>query len=461
MRLIPRSFAIRLSLLVIAGFIAVTALFWFAIGKDRWQEGTEIFATSTADRVVAITALLNDVETSREYEQLITAISHPGFRVLLPRRLPQQLGPHQNNTASRENKSPHGLAGLLHRQTQKRLRERGMRSFRVLTGDVGHQFNKTGGKLAKHRQLVVSTQLDNQLWATFITRVPFLDRHQRPPFGWILLGLGLLVFSIWMTHRLSRPLSQLAKAADRFGVDVNAPAVNVSGPREVRQAAQAFNLMQERLRRFVADRTQMLAAISHDLRTILTRMKLRSELLEDDTQRAKMQSDIDEMNAMLEATLLFARDDAHVESSAVMDISVLLSELCDDLSETGQKLNFSAAESIHCRVQSVSLRRAFSNVIQNALRYGGEASVRLVKKEKQLLITIADRGPGIPIDQQEQVFSPFYRVEPSRNRETGGTGLGLTIARTIIRRHGGDIQLSNREGGGLLVSITLPFEELY
>ena len=459
MRFIPRSFAARLSLLVIAGFITVTALFWFAFGKDRWREGAEIFAISTADRAVAITALLNGIESPREYGPLIAAISHPDFRVLPPHQSLWHFSQHKNNIENMRIESPHGLAGLIHKQAQKRLHVRGIQSYRVLTGDRAEHFDKSDSGLAKRRQLVISTQLNNQLWTTFIVRAPFPDRHHRFPVGWILLGLGLLIFSVWATHRLSRPLAQLAKAADRFGVDVNAPAVNINGPREVRQAAQAFNLMQERLRRFVADRTQMLAAISHDLRTVLTRMKLRTELFENDVQRLKMQSDIDEMNAMLEATLLFARDDAHIKPSAIIDISVLLSELCDDFSETGQKVNFHGAEPISCRVQAVSLRRAFSNLIQNALRYGEEASVQLAKKEKQLLITIADRGPGIPPDQREQVFLPFYRLESSRNRETGGTGLGLTIARTIIRRHGGDIQLSDRKGGGLLVSITLPFEE--
>ncbi len=468
---LPKSFAARLSLLIIFGLITTIVLLWYAFGRDRWREAGEVFAVATADRIIATTALLNEVSHVEDYHRIITAISNPGFRVLMPRPLPEKrFHKHHYEDDEWEDdelegdeweddaKRLSGLSARIHQQTMMRLHSRSTTPYHISIHRQREHAPLDGQRLGERHQLAIRTQLNNGLWVTYLARPAFIEQQRKYPFFWILIALGLLIIAIWATHRLSRPWTQLAKAADRFGVDVNAPAIDVSGPSEVRQAAQAFNRMQGRLRRFISDRTQMLAAISHDLRTVLTRMKLRAEFIEDTTQREKLQADIDEMNAMLAATLSFARDDVEAEPAAKTEITSLLSTLCDDLSDTGEAVRFHSDATVYARVHPVSLRRALSNLIANAIRYGHEADVTLTTEKDYLLITVADRGPGIAESERENVFSPFYRLESSRNRETGGTGLGLTIARTIIRRHGGDIQLSDRPGGGLLVKVTLPLD---
>jgi signal transduction histidine kinase len=228
------------------------------------------------------------------------------------------------------------------------------------------------------------------------------------------------------------------------------------GSRELRRAASAFNRMQARLRRFVDDRTMMLAAISHDLRTVLTRLRLRAEFIDDGEQQGKAIADIDEMQAMLDETLNFARDDAREEALVAVDLTALLQNLCDAVTDSGQSLNFEGPAHLPVQCRPVALRRALRNLLDNAIRYGGQAEVSLSQSNGDAVVEIADKGPGIPVAMREKVFQPFFRLETSRSRETGGTGLGLSSARAILRRHGGDITLHDRPPGGLLVRATLP-----
>ena len=272
------------------------------------------------------------------------------------------------------------------------------------------------------------------------------------------LAFTALVFvgALWAALRTAAPLSRFAEAADRFGTDVYAPPLPEGGSGEVRRATRAFNRMQERLRRFVDDRTMMMAAISHDLRTTLTRLRLRTEFIDDDEQRGKAENDLNEMLAMLEATLAFARDEAVAEARKSVDLAALLQSLCDDYADAGKRVMYAGPDRQPIQGRPVALRRAFSNLIENAIRYGGEATVRLTMADATIVVLVEDRGPGIPADQREQVFAPFFRLETSRSRETGGMGLGLSVARSVVRGHGGDIGLEDREGGGLRVRVTLP-----
>jgi signal transduction histidine kinase len=255
----------------------------------------------------------------------------------------------------------------------------------------------------------------------------------------------------------------LAEAAERLGRDVNAPPLPESGPSEVATAAHAFNTMAERIRRFVGDRTQMLAAIGHDLRTPITRLRLRAEFMEDDEQRRKMLADLDEMEAMVTATLAFARDDAAAEPTVPVDIAALcrtvLDEAADAHPDLAEAIGYQGPERLTAPARPVALKRAIANLVGNALTYGSAARLTLSPPEapgRMLRLVIEDDGPGIPPEQLEAVFQPFRRLEASRNRETGGTGLGLPIARNIFRAHGGDVVLRNRPGGGLSVVATLP-----
>jgi signal transduction histidine kinase len=253
----------------------------------------------------------------------------------------------------------------------------------------------------------------------------------------------------------------LAAAAERLGRDVNAPPLPENGPSEVATAAHAFNTMAERIRRFVGDRTQMLAAVGHDLKTPITRLKLRAELLDDDEQRRKILSDLEEMETMISATLAFARDDAAAEPSVMVDLAALcrtvLDEAADAKPDLADAIAYEGPEHLAVRARPVALKRALANLVGNALAYGSAARLTLAQAGPgQLSMHIDDDGPGVPPSELEGVFQPFRRLETSRNRETGGTGLGLPIARNILRAHGGDVVLRNRPGGGLSAVVSLP-----
>ncbi len=300
--------------------------------------------------------------------------------------------------------------------------------------------------------------LSDGSWLRFAAGDPIKEALRPLRFAlWMVAIIGVIaVLSLWAGRRLTAPLARFADAAERLGVDGAADPLPEAGPEELRAATRAFNRMQERLRRFVADRTQMLAAISHDLRTPLTRLRLRAELVDDPEMQRKMRADLDEMEAMITATLAFARDDAGNEPRSPLDLADLLQSLCDDRIDAGHSATYQGPIHAVVEARSVALRRAFANLLDNAITYGGVVRVRLTPENKQVRVEIDDDGPGIPRDQTEKVFAPFYRLEASRNKATGGVGLGLSTARTIIRGHGGDITLENRPEGGLRVIVMAP-----
>ncbi len=275
-------------------------------------------------------------------------------------------------------------------------------------------------------------------------------------FSFLVLTALALALSVWAVRRATGPLKAFAAAARNLSADANAAALAEVGPREVREAAQAFNDMRARIRRFVEDRTHMIAAISHDLRTPITRLRLRAELMEDGPPRDKMLADLDEMEAMVSATLAFGRDDAGAKSRLPVDLARLLRELVADGAERGLEAAYAGPESRIVAADALVLKRAFANLLDNAWRYGGAARVALGEHPGRIEVTVDDDGPGVPEPEQENVFRPFYRLEGSRSRETGGAGLGLALARSAILAHGGTIALANRAHGGLRVSVTLP-----
>lgn len=274
----------------------------------------------------------------------------------------------------------------------------------------------------------------------------------------ISLGLTALILSIgafYVARAMTRPMRGLAAAAEALGRGESVAPLPESGPDDVRQTAEAFNLMQARLQRFVEDRTRTLAAIGHDLRTPITSLRLRAEFVADPETREKLLSTIDELRSMTEAALAFASNEVVREATRHVDLTSLVESLCDDLVELGQDIAFAEAPDVHYRCRPDSLKRAVRNLIENAVRYGERARVRIATTPAGVEIVVEDDGPGIPPDRLEQVFSPFFRVESSRNRETGGIGLGLSIARDVVRHHGGDITLANI-GHGLRAAIVLP-----
>lgn len=289
-------------------------------------------------------------------------------------------------------------------------------------------------------------------------------RFERPPLQWpwaSIVSFGItaaiiLVSACWfLLTRLTGPLLRVSRAADRLGKGEAVDPLPLIGPSEVRGLTQAFNRMQARLTRFVADRTRLLAALGHDLRSPLTAMRVRAEMVDEDETRESLVASIEEMQEMVDATLAFARGMASSEVYETVDLKTYLKQLQADMIDG---FTLDTANSISVRLRPQSVRRALRNIIENAQRYGGGAEVTFVHDAEYVQIRVSDNGPGVPEAELEQVFEPFFRLEKSRSRETGGTGLGLSIARTIVRAHGGDVALTNRTEGGLLVTVTLPLE---
>ena len=271
---------------------------------------------------------------------------------------------------------------------------------------------------------------------------------------------AIVIAAIWVVRRMTAPLKTLAEAARRMARDVNAPDLPETGPAEVREAIAAFNHMRNEVRRLLDDRTLMLAAISHDLRTPITLLRLRIEAFAPGEEHDRMLGSLADMERMIASTLGFARQDAEDEPHAVLDLAALLDAMVTDMQDVGLDVAYTGPQShvgFACRPQA--LKRAIVNVVDNAVNYGGRAEVDLAVSADTLRLTIADSGPGLPPDQFEKVFQPFYRCEASRSRATGGSGLGLSIARDIVAAHGGGIRLANRATGGLVVTITLPRTE--
>ena len=272
-----------------------------------------------------------------------------------------------------------------------------------------------------------------------------------------IIVVGFIIFSIWSINRFAAPLQSFKKAADRLGVDVDSPPLKIYGPAIVRDTAYAMNQLQQRIRDLIRERTNMLAALSHDLRTPITRMKLRAQFIKEKELQAKNISDLDQMEAMIAETLAFAKNDSYSERQVKLDLKALLQSVYDDFVDMGYDISYKATESrVVIKGRSVSLRRAFNNIIENAIKYGKRADVELSIQDRQAVVKIKDAGPGIPLDQLRKVFEPFYRGENSRSRETGGTGLGLAVTREIIQNHHGQIRMENLPEGGLQVIITLP-----
>lgn len=306
--------------------------------------------------------------------------------------------------------------------------------------------------------LLASVRLPDGSWLNAATVVPgAATRWQWPALvSMAVMAVLIALIAVVMARRIARPVTQLVSAADRFGRGEDFPPLPEKGPPEVRRMTAAFNAMRMRLQRYVEDRTRLLAAVSHDLRTPITSMRLRAEFIENDETREKMIETLEEMERITDATLAFAREDAVREDTRTLDLAALLESLCDDLRALGKDVQCAPHDRLPYPCRPVGLKRALRNLIENAVTYGARARVAIERHEDSLHIVIDDDGPGIPEDAFERVFMPFERLEESRNRETGGIGLGLSIARSIARSHGGDVTLHNRPGGGLTVTLSLP-----
>lgn len=315
------------------------------------------------------------------------------------------------------------------------------------------------------RREYTALQMPDGRWMVISSLLPSPDTIRGTEFliAFILMTVLAAAMTLWAVRRLTAPVRTLAAAAEALGRDVNAPPLPEGGPSEIAAAARAFNTMASRIRRFVQDRTLLLTAIGHDLRTPITRMRLRAEFMEDEEQRAKMLQDLDEMEAMVSATIAFGRIASPNEPVSPIDLAELLRTVLDEASdaapEIADRLRYEGPDHWTVRVRPQAFKRALTNLVSNAVKYGNCCQIRLLRPSRDggtLRIEVNDEGPGIPAEHMNRLLQPFQRMETSRNRETGGVGLGLAIARDIARAHGGDLILGNRPEGGARVTLTLP-----
>lgn len=285
---------------------------------------------------------------------------------------------------------------------------------------------------------------------------PFPSMLQQQLFWLLALGILVLLPAAWLFARaLAAPISKFADAAQRLGADTHAPPVPRGGPPEMRHAVDAFNAMQGRVNRLLHERSQMIAAIAHDLRTPLTRLSFRLDGLPDPLG-AKVASDIQEMKTMISAALDFIRDRSLGAQRQALDFRLLVESVADDLVDVGHDVSVEAGPSVTLEGDPVALRRAIVNLVENGIKYGHRVRIRLRPGGGQCTLEVDDDGPGIPEAMQQQVFAPFFRMEASRNRDTGGIGLGLATVRAVVLDHGGTVTVRNRKQGGLRAIVSLP-----
>ena len=305
----------------------------------------------------------------------------------------------------------------------------------------------------------LAISLPDQKWLQIVWRKPI--RFFWKGMGYIIVSIVLLcAFTFllyWFTLQLAIPLQSLATALKRFGRDMHAPPLPLHGSDDMQKVAQAFNSMQSRIRRLVHDRDQMLAAISHDLRTPITRLQLRVEYIKNKQQYDKALNDLKDIESMIDSLLAFSRDYHSEELSQSFDFNALLQTISDEQQDLGNKVNYhSTAERIIWKGRMLAMKRAFTNIIENAIKYAEHADIKLLQTANSISIVIDDDGPGIPTELLVKVFEPFFRIDKARSPQKSGTGLGLAVTRNIIRSAGGDINLQNRQPHGLRVTISLP-----
>ncbi len=268
------------------------------------------------------------------------------------------------------------------------------------------------------------------------------------------------LLGLWAARALTAPLSSFAKAAESFSLNGAAAPLPERGPEEIRSVAKALNRMRERITALIDDRTKMLAAISHDLRTPITRMRLRSEFIEDESQRSRMLHDLDQMRSMLESVLSFLRNDRKLEAMTLVDVASTLQLVTDQFADMGHKVGYEGPEHAMAMVRPDDLHRSVTNLAENAVRFGAEATIRLSLTSDTMTIDVEDDGPGISDERKDVMLEPFVRGDDARNMDdVTGFGLGLSIARAIVLAHGGELSLHDRQPNGLIVRIELPLRQ--
>ena len=305
---------------------------------------------------------------------------------------------------------------------------------------------------------VISMRLPDHTWVnvSLLSWTPHPTGFQGTLLSTTLMAAGALIIAVLLVRFQTRPLSAFARAAGRIAHGPGVRPVEETGPREVRELATAFNDMQARIGRLIDDRTHALAAVSHDLKTPITRLRFRSEELQDMALRQAVTADLDEMERMIDQTLSYLKEERGDEEVKPVDLVAILETVTDDVVDAGGAARLVGSSVAVVPGRRLALKRAFGNLIGNAVKYGKQAETTVVDSQEEVRITIADQGPGISAEDRERALQPFVRLEPSRNSKTGGFGLGLSIADSVIRGHGGRMNMRNGESSGLVVTVILP-----
>jgi signal transduction histidine kinase len=448
----PRSLGGQALLILVLGLVISHAIGFTIYSLDRHEVVATTEATDFAERVAGVIALLRKVP-SQWREDVVRGSDSRIFHVSLSGEAVVTEPPADEGVATEVTEF---LRQQLPDWEQDRIRVALRETDRPngLTAALG-----TGaGARERNDYIHASLHLDDGDWLNFVGPIPQIQSNLPLSAGvyTFSVAVGIALVALWLVFRVTAPLSAFAAAADRFGKTIRAEPLPETGPIEVAQASRALNDMQQRLCKLIDNRTLMLAAISHDLRTPVTLLRLRAELMSDSAEQRKVLDTLDEMEAMISAALDFSKGAFADEAQRHVDLAALLGSLCDDLADGGAPIEFAPHGQILCSCRRVALKRAFSNLIDNAVKYGGLARVRIDERPDAIVTTIEDDGPGIAEEYFEQIFAPFFRVDASRSKGAGGIGLGLTIAQAIVQGHGGDIAVRNGSERGLIVQVSLP-----
>ena len=431
-RLLPRSLLGRSLLIIVMPLILLQVVSAFIFYQSHWDKVTLRLARNLAGDIATVIDLMRQIPDPVRRAWIVDAAAdHMGLSAFLKE------GEILPNT-------PVKATDIMERMLVRAMREYVGKPFQIDTR-------------SRDREVVIEVQLSEGILEIVTTRKRLFSSTTYIFVLW-MIGTAMLLFgvaTIFMRNQV-KPIRRLAIAADTFGKGRDAPKFKPEGAIEVRQAATAFLAMRERIQRQISQRTEMLAGVSHDLRTPLTRMKLQLELLGESEGAAALKGDVEEMERMLEGYLAFARGEG-AEAPQPTDLTSLLGDVVNQARRKGGNvIDLHSEGAFTVPLRPAAIRRCVTNLVDNAIRYAEHVSVRAGRRGDAIEITIDDDGPGIPGDQKEDVFRPFFRLEGSRNPITGGVGLGLTIARDVARGHGGDIELGDSPNGGLRARLRLP-----
>lgn len=428
---LPRSLLGRSLLIIVTPLVLLQVISAIIFFESHWDKVSLRLARSVAGDAASLIELLRQSSSPDEKSKYLELWSAHKFITASLRK--DEILP---NTPSKG-------SGMMERVLERALRESLQQPFRI-----------DSKKLKRH--VIVQIQLSKSVLQLIVSRKRLFSSTTYVFVIW-MVGTSLILFgvaTIFMRNQV-KPIRRLAVAADNFGKGRDVTQFKPEGAREVRQAASAFIAMRERIMRQISQRTDMLAGVSHDLRTPLTRMKLQLAMLKEMDGAGELSSDIEEMEHMLEGYLAFARGEG-TETPRPSNVSQVLNDVVAQAHRKNGSVDLHTEGELIVPLRPQAFKRCMTNLIDNAIRYADHVSVRAGIRDEFIEITVDDDGPGIPEDQREEVFQSFYRIDSSRNPETGGVGLGLTIARDVVRSHGGDITLSTSPLNGLRARVRLP-----